>query len=52
MEQSKGYGSSKVSMTSMGSEDIDLFSNISADPVVKNGRTVTLRPLSENVNAV
>lgn len=49
MEQSKGYGGSKITVASMTSEDVDIFSSLDADPTVKNGRTVTLRPLSENV---
>ncbi|XP_059098069.1 uncharacterized protein F54H12.2-like [Tigriopus californicus] len=49
MEQSKGYGGSKVTTGSIVSEDIDLFSMLDPDPIVKSGRTVTIRPLSENV---
>jgi hypothetical protein len=49
MDQSKGYGGSKITTGSIVSEDIDLFSMLDTDPAILGGRTITFRPLSDNI---
>lgn len=49
MEQSKGFGSSKVTENSFNSDDIDIFNPVITEGSVISGRTVCFRPISENI---
>lgn len=48
MEQSKGFGGSKVTAQSFNSEDVDLFDSAITETSIIGGRTITFRPISEN----
>ena len=48
MEQSKGFGGSKVTTHSFNSDDVDIFEPVITETGVLSGRTITFRPISEN----
>ena len=48
MEQSKGFGSNKITQFSMDSIDTDLFNPVVIEKNIVGGRTISLYPLSAN----
>lgn len=46
MEQSKGFGSSKVTQFSVQSDDVDLFDPVAMEKNIISGRTVSFHPQS------